>query len=162
MSQTPEKSGPVESGRELPDASFCIVATRFNSEIVEVLVHGAREALARHGVAESAIDVLHVPGAFELPLAALKAAQSGNYDGVIALGAVVRGGTPHFEYVSAESTGGLSRVALDTGVPVGNGVLTVDTMEQAVERAGGAEGHKGEEAALAAIEMVHLLRQIGS
>ena len=162
MNQIPDKSGPVESERMLHDASFCIVATRFNSDIVDVLVAGAQAALQRHGVAGSAIDVVHVPGAFELPLAALKAAQTGSYDGIVALGAVVRGGTPHFEYVSAESTGGLGRVALDTGVPIGNGVLTVDTMEQALERAGGSEGHKGEEAALAAIEMVHLLRQIGN
>jgi 6,7-dimethyl-8-ribityllumazine synthase len=161
MNSTPDKSHPEEIPRQLYDASFCIVAARFNAEIVTTLVEGARKALLRHGVAASAIQVLSVPGAFEVPLAAQRAARSGRFDGIVALAAIVRGGTPHFDYVSSESIGGLGRVALECDIPVGNGVLTVDSMQQAVDRAGGAEGNKGEEAALAAIEMVHLLRESG-
>jgi 6,7-dimethyl-8-ribityllumazine synthase len=161
MTKLPEKSAPDTLRRHLYDASFCIVAARFNADIVDVLVAGARQALLATGVAESAIDVIHVPGAFEVPLAAQRAARSGRFDGIIALAAIVRGGTPHFDYVSAESIGGLGRVALDCDIPVGNGVLTVDSMQQAVDRAGGSEGNKGAEAAEAAIEMVHLLRDLG-
>ena len=161
MNSTPEKHQPEEIPRHLYDASFCIVFARFNSEIVDILVEGARAALLRHGVATSAIQEMSVPGAFEVPLAAQRAARSGRFDGIIALAAVVRGGTPHFDYVSSESIGGLGRVALECDIPVGNGVLTVDTMQQAADRAGGTEGNKGEEAALAAIEMVHLLREVG-
>jgi 6,7-dimethyl-8-ribityllumazine synthase len=161
MTKLPEKSAPDTLRRHLYDASFCIVAARFNADIVDVLVAGARQALLANGVAESAIDVIHVPGAFEVPLAAQRAARSGRFDGIIALAAIVRGGTPHFDYVSAESIGGLGRVALDCDIPVGNGVLTVDSMQQAVDRAGGSEGNKGAEAAEAAIEMVHLLRDLG-
>jgi 6,7-dimethyl-8-ribityllumazine synthase len=161
MNSTPDKSHPEEIPRQLYDASFCIVAARFNAEIVTTLVEGARKALLRHGVAASAIQVLSVPGAFEVPLAAQRAARSGRFDGIVALAAIVRGGTPHFDYVSSESIGGLGRVALECDIPVGNGVLTVDSMQQAVDRAGGTEGNKGEEAALAAIEMVHLLRESG-
>jgi len=161
MNPTPEKSHPEELRRQLYDAAFCIVAARFNSDIVEALVEGARSALERHGVSESAIDIIRVPGAFEIPLAAQRAARSGSYDGIVALGAVVRGGTPHFDFVSTESIGGLGRVALECDLPVGNGILTVDTMQQAVDRAGGEEGNKGEEAALAVIEMVHLFRERG-
>lgn len=161
MNSTPDKSHPEEIPRQLYDASFCIVAARFNAEIVTTLVDGARKALLRHGVAASAIQVLSVPGAFEVPLAAQRAARSGRFDGIVALAAIVRGGTPHFDYVSSESIGGLGRVALECDIPVGNGVLTVDSMQQAVDRAGGTEGNKGEEAALAAIEMVHLLRESG-
>lgn len=162
MTGLPEKSRPEEMRRQLYDSSFCIVAARFNSDIVNALVNGARSALTRHGVAESAIKLVQVPGAFEVPLAAQRAARSGRYDGIIALAAVVRGGTPHFDYVSSESIGGLGRVALDCDIPIGNGILTVDTMQQAVDRAGGSEGNKGEEAALAAIDMVHVLRDMGT
>ena len=161
MTKLPEKSRPDTQQRQLYDASFCIVAARFNADIVDVLVTGARETLLANGVVESAIEILYVPGAFEVPLAAQRAARSGRFDGIVALAAIVRGGTPHFDYVSAESIGGLGRVALDCDIPVGNGVLTVDTMQQAVDRAGGSEGNKGAEAALAAIEMVHLLRDLG-
>ena len=161
MNTIPEKSQPEEISRQLYNASFCIVAARFNSVIVARLIDGARAALLRHGVAASAIEELSVPGAFEVPLAAQRAARSGRFDGIVALAAIVRGGTPHFDYVSSESIGGLGRVALECDIPVGNGVLTVDTMQQAVDRAGGTEGNKGEEAALAAIEMVHLLREVG-
>jgi 6,7-dimethyl-8-ribityllumazine synthase len=162
MANTPVKSQPQEIQRRLHDASFCIIAARFNASIVDVLVAGARAALERHGVASSAIEVLTVPGAFEVPLAAQSAARSKRFDGIVALAAVVRGGTPHFDYVSSESIGGLGRVALDCNIPIGNGILTVDTMQQAVDRAGGSEGHKGEEAALAAVEMVLLQRDLGA
>jgi 6,7-dimethyl-8-ribityllumazine synthase len=162
MKTIPEKNQPEEIRRHLYDASFCIVAARFNADIVDELISGARAALLRHGVAASAIHELSVPGAFEVPLAAQRAARSGRFDGIVALAAIVRGGTPHFDYVSSESIGGLGRIALECDIPVGNGVLTVDTMQQAIDRAGGAEGHKGEEAALAAIEMVHLLREMGA
>ncbi len=161
MSQVPDKRHPEAVRRQLFDASFCIVAARFNADIVDVLVEGAREALLENGVAESAIRVLKVPGAFEIPLAAQKAAKSGDFDGIVALGAIVRGGTPHFDYVSAESIAGLNRVSLDFDMPIGNGILTVDDMGQAVDRAGGTEGNKGAEAALAAVEMVALLRELG-
>lgn len=162
MSELPEKSQPEQIRRQLYDASFCIVAARFNSDIVDVLVAGAREALRENGVHESAIELVYVPGAFEIPLAAQRAARCGRFDGIVALGAVVRGGTPHFDYVSGESTAGLNRVALECDIPVGNGILTVDTMQQAVDRAGGSEGNKGAEAALAAIEMVCVLRDLGN
>jgi 6,7-dimethyl-8-ribityllumazine synthase len=161
MSDLPEKRRPADVQRQLYDASFCILAARFNAEIVDVLVDGARKALLENGVTESAIEIVHVPGAFELPLAAQRAARSGRYDGIVALAAIVRGGTPHFDYVSAESIGGLGKVALDCDIPIGNGVLTVDDMQQALDRAGGTEGNKGEEAALATIELVHLFRNIG-
>jgi 6,7-dimethyl-8-ribityllumazine synthase len=162
MTDTPEKSRPEAVRRQLYDASFCIVAARFNADIVEELLAGARRALQENGVAESAIELVYVPGAFEVPLAAQRAARSGRFDGIVALAAIVRGGTPHFEYVSAESIGGLGRVALECDIPIGNGILTVDTMQQAVDRAGGSEGHKGEEAALAAVEMVSMLREFGN
>jgi 6,7-dimethyl-8-ribityllumazine synthase len=162
MSESPEKRGPEALGRQMYGASFCIVAARFNADIVDLLVNGAREAMLEHGVAESAIETLYVPGAFEIPLAAQRAARSGRFDGLIALGAIVRGGTPHFDFISAESIGGVNRVALENDIPVGNGILTVDTMEQATDRAGGPEGNKGAEAALAAMEMVSVLREIGT
>ncbi len=162
MTKPPEKTRPVSIRRQLYDAAFCIVAARFNAEIVDELVAGAREALQANGVVESAIETVYVPGAFEVPLAAQRAARCRRFDGIVALAAIVRGGTPHFDYVSAESIGGLGRVALDCDIPVGNGVLTVDTMQQAVDRAGGEQGNKGAEAALAAIEMVHLLRDLGN
>jgi 6,7-dimethyl-8-ribityllumazine synthase len=161
MTTAPVKSQPDEIRRNLYDASFCIVAAQFNGDIVTRLVDGARAALLRNGVAESAIVIVPVPGAFEVPLAAQRVARSGRFDGIVALAAVVRGGTPHFDYVSSESIGGLGRVALEGDLPVGNGVLTVDTMQQAIDRAGGVEGNKGEEAALAAVEMVHTLRELG-
>jgi len=162
MSETPQKRQPEEYRRHLFGAAFCIVAARFNADIVDALVRGARAALLRNGIAESAIQLVSVPGAFEVPLAAQQAARTGRFDAIVALAAVVRGGTPHFDYVSSQSIGGLGRVALDCSIPIGNGILTVDTMQQAVDRAGGSEGNKGEEAALAALEMVHLLRELGA
>ena len=131
--------------------TFAIVVARFNGTITEKLLEGAREALEKAGAA--GLQVFHVPGAFELPLAAMKLARRGGFNAIIALGAVVRGDTPHFEYVAGEAARGLQRVALDTGVPVAFGVLTTDTMEQAEARAGGAAGNKGFDAAMTAIEM---------
>ncbi|HJP04417.1 MAG: 6,7-dimethyl-8-ribityllumazine synthase [Chromatiales bacterium] len=160
MNTTPSKSKPQEVKRNLYGASFCIVAARFNADIVELLTEAARQTLLDNGVADSAIEVIRVPGAFEIPLAARRAAQTKRFDGIVALAAIVRGGTPHFDYVSSASIGGINRVALDCDIPVGNGVLTVDTMEQAAERAGGPEGNKGADAALAAVEMVELLRDL--
>ncbi|MGV6857637.1 MAG: 6,7-dimethyl-8-ribityllumazine synthase [bacterium] len=139
-----------------------ILAARFNGFIVESLVEGAVDTLVRHGVGEGDIDVAMVPGAYELPLVAQKMAESGRYDAVIALGAVIRGSTPHFDIVANESAKGLSSVMLQTRVPVINGVLTTENIEQAIERAGTKAGNKGAEAALGAIEMVSLLRKLGS
>ena len=142
------------------DARFAIVAARFNEFIVDRLVDGAIDALRRHGVSEGRISVVRVPGAFEIPVAVRQIAQSRKVDAVIALGCVIRGATAHFEYVSSAATTGCAQVATSTGVPVIFGVLTVDTREQALDRVGGSEGHKGEEAALTAIEMVSLLRTL--
>ncbi len=139
------------------DARFAVVVARFNHFIVDSLEKGAVDALVRHGIKETQIDIIRVPGAFEMPLAVQKVAKSGNYRAVIALGAVIRGGTPHFEYVAGECVKGLSQVSLSTEIPVAFGVLTVDTIEQAIERAGTKAGNKGAEAALSALEMVNLL-----
>lgn len=139
---------------------FCIVTTRWNSFVVENLQEGAIDCLKRHGADESNIEVVYVPGAFEIPLAVKKLAASRSYDAIIALGAVIRGGTPHFDYVAGECVKGLSISMLEYEIPVSFGVLTVDTIEQAIERAGTKAGNKGEEAALSAIEMVNLLRNI--
>ncbi|MBL8250445.1 MAG: 6,7-dimethyl-8-ribityllumazine synthase [Candidatus Competibacter sp.] len=143
-----------------PEARFALVAARFNSFIVQSLVNGAADALRRHGVPETQIDLIWTPGAFELPLAAQRLAASERYDGLIALGAVIRGGTPHFEYVAGECTKGLASVSLRYDIPIGFGVLTVDTIDQAVERAGTKAGNKGAEAALSVLEMVNLLRRL--
>jgi len=137
-----------------------IVAARFNHFIVEPLLNGAVQLLQNHGAEQRAIKVVHVPGAFELPLVTQKLAKSRHFDAVIALGAVVRGDTPHFDYVAGECAAGLLRVSLDTGVPVIFGVLTTDTVEQATDRAGGKHGNKGADAALTAIEMVALIRSL--
>jgi len=143
-------------------ARYAIIASRFNSFIVEKLLAGAVDALRRHGVPESNITVAWVPGAFELPLMAQKLAQSGKYQALIAVGAVIRGGTPHFEYVAGECTKGLAGVSMQFGIPLGFGVLTVENIEQAIERAGTKAGNKGVDAALSALEMVSLLDQVGS
>jgi 6,7-dimethyl-8-ribityllumazine synthase len=137
-----------------------IACSRFNDVVVTRLLDGARDALVRHGVADADIDVAWVPGAWELPVVVRALAETGRYQAVIALGAVIRGATYHFEVVAGQSASGLARVALDTGVPVLDGVLTVDTIEQAVERAGSKAGNKGAEAAVGAIEMADLLRRI--
>ena len=142
------------------DLRFAFVAARFNDFVVEPLIRGALDALKRHGASEKQIEIVRVPGAFDIPIVARKLALSRRYDALIALGAVVRGQTPHFDYVAGECASGLARIALESGVPVAFGVLTTDTMEQAVDRAGGKAGNKGADAALAAIEMANLLRRL--
>jgi 6,7-dimethyl-8-ribityllumazine synthase len=142
------------------DGRFVIVAARFNEFIVDSLIKGSLRCLRQHGAADGDIDIVRVPGAFEMPLAVEKVAASRRADGIIALGAVIRGGTPHFEYVAGECVKGIAAAGQRHGVPIGNGVLTVDTIEQAIERAGTKAGNKGEEATLAVIEMVNLLRRI--
>lgn len=139
---------------------FSILVGRFNSFITERLLEGALDALYRHGTNESDITVIRVPGSYEIPLVAQKAARSQKYDAVICLGAVIRGATPHFEYVSSEVTKGIALVSLETGCPTIFGVLTTDTIEQAVERAGTKSGNKGYDAAMTAIEMANLLEQV--
>ena len=137
---------------------FAIVVAEFNSEITERLLEGAHECFAKNGVPQDSVALVRVPGAFELPLAVQRLARSGDYDAIVALGCVVRGGTPHFEFVSQGATYGLQRVALDTGVPVAFGVLTTDDFEQAEARAGGEHGNKGFDAAQTAVEMALTLR----
>ena len=150
----------IEGNLTIRDERFCIVAARFNDTVVQRLVEGAADALRRHGAGDSQIRLLRVPGAFELPLAVQRVAVTRQFDGIIALGVVIRGATPHFDYVCSEAASGLQKVMLETGLPVGFGVLTCDTIEQAVERAGTKAGNKGVEAAMTTIEMVNLLRQI--
>ena len=142
------------------DGRFAIVAARFNDFIVESLIKGAVHCLRQHGADDGNIEIIRVPGAFEMPIAVAKVAATRRFDGIVALGAVIRGGTPHFDYVAGECVKGISSVAQSSGVPIGFGILTVDTIEQAIERAGTKAGNKGEEATLAVIEMVNLLRRI--
>ena len=155
-----DRQRKLEGERLARGMRVAIVAARFNDFIVEPLLNGAVQLLQKHGAEQRAIKIVHVPGAFELPLVAQKLAKSRHYDAVIALGAVVRGDTPHFDYVAGECAAGLLRVSLDTSVPVIFGVLTTDTVEQATDRAGGKHGNKGADAALTAIEMVALLRSL--
>jgi 6,7-dimethyl-8-ribityllumazine synthase len=140
---------------------FAIVVSRFNELITSKLLGGAQDALRRHGAGPDEVDVAWCPGAFEIPLVARRLAQTGRYDAVIALGAVIRGATPHFDYVAAEVSKGVAAAALQTGLPVIFGVLTTDTVEQALERAGTKAGNKGWDAAVAAVETANLLRAIG-
>ena len=139
---------------------YALVVGRWNSFVVEHLLEGAVDTLRRHGVDERHITIVRAPGAFEIPLVCKKVAAKGEVDAIIALGAVIRGGTPHFEYVAGECTKGLAMVTMEYGVPVSFGVLTVDTIEQAVERSGTKAGNKGEEAAMSALEMVSLLGKL--
>jgi 6,7-dimethyl-8-ribityllumazine synthase len=139
-----------------------IVAGRFNDFVVDNLIAGAIDTLVRHGAKEEDIDLARVPGAVEIPLAVQRMAQTGKYDAIIALGAVIRGGTPHFDYVAGECSKGLGQLTLQLDIPISFGVLTVDTIEQAIERAGTKAGNKGAEAAMGTIEMVNVLRQIES
>jgi 6,7-dimethyl-8-ribityllumazine synthase len=139
---------------------FGIVASRFNDFIVDRLLAGAVDALTKHGVSPSDIEVVRVPGAFETPLAIKKLAASGRYNALIALGCVIRGATPHFDYVAGEASRGISQLSLEHDIPIGFGILTVDTIEQAIERAGTKAGNKGADAALAAIQMATALRQM--
>lgn len=150
----------IEGDFAAGDARFALVVSRFNSFVVESLVAGAIDALRRHGVPAGRITIIRTPGAWELPLAVQKAARSGRFEAVVALGAVIRGATPHFEHVAGECTKGIATVSLDTGIPVAFGVLTVDTIEQAIERSGTKAGNKGAEAALSALEMVNLLGRL--
>ena len=143
-----------------PPGRFALVVARFNGTIVEDLVAGALDGLRRHGVGDDAIDLVRVPGSFEIPLVAQKLAATGNYAALICLGAVIRGETSHYDIVAGEAAGGVGRAALSTGIPVIFGVLTCETLDQAINRAGGKAGNKGFEAALAAIEMVNLLRKL--
>ena len=142
------------------DLRLVCVAARFNDFVVEPLLRGALDALRRHGVLDKQIEIVRVPGAFDIPIVARRLANSRRYDALIALGAVVRGQTPHFDYVAGECASGLARIAPESGVPIAFGVLTTDTMEQAVDRAGGKAGNKGADAAITAIEMANLLRRL--
>lgn len=150
----------LEGSFATPKGRFALVVGRFNSFVVENLVTGAVDTLTRHGVKEQDITILRAPGAFEIPLVCQKVAQRKEFAAIIALGAVIRGGTPHFEYVAGECTKGLAQVSLRYDIPIAFGVLTVDTIEQAIERAGTKVGNKGAEAACSALEMVNLLAQL--
>jgi 6,7-dimethyl-8-ribityllumazine synthase len=142
------------------DLRFAIVASRFNEFIVDPLVRGAVDALLRHGASEKQIEIIRVPGAFDLPFVVRRVAASRKYDAIVALGAVIRGATPHFEHVAGQCASGLARASEETGVPVAFGVLTTDTIEQAIERAGTKAGNKGADAALCALELANLLRRL--
>jgi len=145
--------GTFTSGK----GNYSIVVGRWNSFVVEPLLKGALDTLRRHGVSDKQITIVRAPGAFEIPLVCKKVAAKGNFDAIIALGAVIRGGTPHFEYVAGECTKGIAMVSMEYDIPVSFGVLTVDTIEQAIERSGSKAGNKGEEAAMSALEMVSLM-----
>jgi len=151
----------LQGALEGKDRRFAILVSRFNELITDKLLTGARACLLQHGVAETALDVIWVPGAWELPGAALHAAHSGRYAGLVAVGCVIRGETPHFDYVAGEAARGLAGVTVETGVPIGFGVLTTDTVEQALARSGGNKGNKGWEAALSALEMADLFNMLG-
>jgi 6,7-dimethyl-8-ribityllumazine synthase len=151
----------VEANFDATGKKFAIVVSRFNSFVVESLLEGAVDALKRHGnVADSDITIIRVPGAYELPIAAKKIATNGGYDAIIAIGAVIRGGTPHFDFVAGECNKGLAQVAMEFTMPVAFGVITTDTIEQAIDRAGLKVGNKGGEAALSALEMVNVLDKL--
>jgi 6,7-dimethyl-8-ribityllumazine synthase len=150
----------IEGELQAEGLKFAIIVSRFNEFITGKLLEGAIDALIRHGGAEKNIDVIKVPGSFELPLVAKKAAQKKSYDAVICLGTIIRGATPHFDYVAAEASKGIATASMDTGVPIAFGVLTTDTIEQAIERAGSKSGNKGWDAAMVAIEMAQLLKKL--
>ena len=150
----------IEGDLTISNKKFAIVAARFNAFVVDHLINGAKEALLKNGAEECDIDLLYVPGAFEIPLALKKAAITQRYDGIVALGAVIRGGTPHFEYVAGECVKGISKVSLELEIPIAFGVLTVDTIEQAIERSGANSDNKGAEAAESTIRMINLLEKL--
>jgi 6,7-dimethyl-8-ribityllumazine synthase len=162
MSSTPTVASALVYQGELISLAgrFALVAARFNDLVVDRLIHGAREALRQHGIGDDRLDVVRVPGSWEIPLVAARLARSGRYVALVCLGCVLRGQTDHYEYVASAATQGLVRVALDSGIPIGFGVLTCDTLEQALDRAGGKAGNKGAEAALAALEMAQLLPRL--
>ncbi len=153
-------SNLIEGNLDAAGCKFALIVSRFNSFISERLLEGALDTLKRHGAEDKALTIVKVPGAFEIPLVTKQLAAGGQYDAIICLGAVIRGGTPHFDYVSSEVTKGIASVSLDTGVPVSFGVLTTDSVEQAIERAGTKAGNKGSEAAMGAIEMVNLFKAL--
>ena len=150
----------IEGDLTIRNKKFALVAGRFNSFVVEHLINGAKDALLKHGADETDIELFYVPGAFEIPLALKKTAMTGRYDAIVALGAVIRGGTPHFEYVAGECVKGISQVSLDSEIPIAFGVLTVDTVEQAIERSGANSENKGAEAAESVIRMINLLEKL--
>lgn len=150
----------IEGDLTATDIKFCLVVARFNSFITENLLTGAIDTLKRHGAQDQNIEIIKVPGAFEMPLMVQRVAAKKQFDAIIALGAVIRGGTPHFDYVASECTKGLAMISLQYSVPVSLGVLTVDTIEQAIERAGTKAGNKGSDAALSAIEMANLFSKL--
>ncbi|WP_045826408.1 6,7-dimethyl-8-ribityllumazine synthase [Teredinibacter turnerae] len=150
----------IEGDFKSATGKYALLVSRWNSFVVEHLKEGALDTMRRHGVSDDDIEIVYAPGAFEFPLAAQKLAASGDYDAIVALGAVIRGGTPHFDYVAGECTKGLAQVSLATGIPVAFGVLTVDSIEQAIERSGTKAGNKGSEAAETALEMVSLLGKL--
>jgi 6,7-dimethyl-8-ribityllumazine synthase len=150
----------IEGHLSAQGLKFTLVASRFNDIIVDRLIGGALDCLLRHGAAREDITLIRVPGAFELPLVCLKVARRGACDGIIALGAVIRGATPHFEYIAAEATKGIAQVSLQTGMPIGFGILTTDSLEQAVERAGSKAGNKGADAAATVLETIRVLEQL--
>lgn len=150
----------VEGMLDAKGLKIAIVASRFNDFIVDKLVGGAVDYLVRHGISSADLTLYKIPGAFELPIVVKKLASTGKYHGVICLGAVIRGATPHFDFVASEATKGIAQTSMDTGVPVGFGLLTTDTLEQAIERAGSKAGNKGVEAAAALLETVRVLEQV--
>ena len=149
----------IEGDSTIKDKKIAIVAAKFNFFVVEHLISGAKDALLKSGTKENDIEILYVPGAFEIPLALKKVVGTGKFDGVVALGAVIRGGTPHFEYVAGECVKGISQISLDSEIPIAFGVLTVDTVEQAIERSGSSE-NKGAEAAESTIQMISLIDKL--
>jgi 6,7-dimethyl-8-ribityllumazine synthase len=152
----------IEGNLTAEGLRFCLVVSRFNDFLTTKMVDGALDALVRHGAAKEDITIVRVPGSFEIPLAAQKAARKGSYDAVVCLGALVRGATPHFNYISAEVTKGIAQVSLDTGIPLSYGIITADTLEQAIERAGTKAGNKGADAALSAVEQANLYQGLAS
>ena len=150
----------IEGDLQARDYRFAVLASRFNEFVVDALVKGAVDALRRHGASDKQVEIVRVPGAYDMPLVARKLAQSRRYDAIVTVGAVIRGQTAHFDYVAGECASGLARVSAETGVPVAFGVLTTETAEQAMDRAGGKAGNKGAEAAASAIEMINLLRRV--
>lgn len=150
----------IQGNLIVKNKSFGIVASRFNDFITKELVSGCTDTLLRHGADDKDYTVAWVPGAFEIPVVAQKMAKSGDYDAVICLGTIIRGSTPHFDFIAAEAAKGIAKVSMDSGVPVVFGVITADTIEQAVERAGTKDGNKGRDAALSAIEMINVLSQV--
>lgn len=150
----------IEGDLQAEGLRFAIIVSRFNEFITNKLLDGAVDALLRHGAVEQNIDIIKVPGSFEIPLAAKKVAEKKSHDAVICLGTIIRGATPHFEYVASEATKGIASASLETGIPIAFGVLTTDTIEQAVERAGSKSGNKGWDAAMVSIEMAQLLKKL--